>query len=186
MRGRHEITDLLIAWRDGDADGLDRLMTLVYDELRGIAHNHRIGEREDHTLGTTALVHESFLRLADLTRIDWRDRAHFFAVAAGVMRRILVDHARRHRAAKRGGGLGHAEVDDVAIAIDDRADTIIAVDGALARLSAVDERLARVVELRYFAGLSDEEAARALGVSLRTVRRDWTKAKGWLRQELAS
>ncbi|MDQ3696627.1 MAG: sigma-70 family RNA polymerase sigma factor [Gemmatimonadota bacterium] len=186
MRSRHEITDLLIAWREGDAAGLNRLMTLVYDELRGIAHNHRIGERDEHTLTTTALVHEAFLELVDLTRIDWRDRAHFFAVAAGVMRRVLVDYARRYNAAKRGGRLPHVALDEAAIAIDQRADTLIAVDMALERLSEVDERLARVVECRYFAGLSDEESAAALGVSLRTVRRDWTKAKGWLHQELAT
>ena len=186
MDDRREITDLLIAWREGDSAGLDRLMALVYDELRGIAHNRRLGERADHTLTTTALVHEAFLKLVDLTRIEWRDRAHFFAVAAGAMRRILVDYARRYNADKRGAGLRRVDLDEVAIAIEDRADALIAVDELLDRLSAVDRRLALVVECRFFGGLTDDETAAALDISVRTVRRDWTKARGWLHQEIGA
>lgn len=184
MDTRHEITELLVAWRGGDANAMSRLISLVYDELKEMAHRHRIGERPDHTLNTTALVHDAFLRLVDTTRVEWRDRGHFFGVAAGVMRRILVDYARRYQTAKRGGGQRPIDLDTAVIAIDDGAETLLAVDEALTRLAAVDERLCRVVECRFYAGLSDADTAAALDVSLRTVRRDWTKAKGWLYQEL--
>lgn len=184
MDPRHEITELLVAWRGGDSEAMNRLIPLVYGELRGIAHNRRIGEREDHTLNTTAIVHEAFLKLVDATRIEWQDRGHFFKVAAGVMRHILVDYARRHRSAKRGGGQQPLDLDEEIGTLDDGADSIIAVDEALVRLAAMDERLARVVECRFFAGLSDAETAAALDLSPRTVRRDWSMAKGWLHQQL--
>jgi RNA polymerase sigma factor (TIGR02999 family) len=163
---------------------MPRLVGLVYDELRRIAHWQRIRERDDHTLNTTALVHEAFLRLVDTRRVEWKDRGHFFAVAAGAMRRILIDYARRYRSAKRGGGQAHVPLEEDVAALEHSADTVIAVDEALVRLESVDARLCRVVECRYFAGLTDEDTAAALGLSLRTVRRDWSKAKAWLYQEL--
>lgn len=184
MDARHEITGLLVAWREGDRDALDRLIPLVYDELRRIAHGHLAGERADHTLRTTALVHEAYFKLVDASRVQWRDRAQFFAAAAGAMRRILVDYARRYRADKRGGGRAPLSLDEATAAVEERADTLVALDEALTRLAAMDERLSRVVECRYFGGLSDEETAEALGVTSRTVRRDWVKARGWLYEEL--
>ena len=181
---RHEITALLVELREGRREAMDRLVPLVYHELRRIAHGQLIGERTGHTFDTTALVHEAYLRLVDLDRIEWRDRAHFFAVAAVAMRRVLIDYARGYRAAKRGDGLRPLSLDDGVIAVDERADTLVAIDEALTRLSALDERQARVVECRFFAGLTEEETAAALSVTARTVRRDWVKARGWLYQEL--
>ncbi len=179
-----QVTDLLIGARDGDREALDQLFPVVYDELRRIAHRHLRRERGGHTLDTTALVHEAYLRLADQTRVDWRDRAHFMALSARAMRRVLVDHARRHLAAKRGGDQAPLSLDDEAVAIESRAETLVAVDLALERLTALDERLCRVVECRFFSGLTEEETSEALGVTTRTVRRDWVKAKGWLYREL--
>ena len=184
MNPQAEITDLLIAWREGDAVSLDRLTDLVYEELRRIARHHRLAERNDHTLTPTALVHEAFMRLVALDRIEWRDRAHFFGVASTVMRRVLVDHARRYRAAKREGRLQRVDLDNADIAIEQHSDELLAIDDALVRLAEVDPRLARIVECRYFAGMKDEDTAEVLGISLRTVRRDWAKARGWLYQEL--
>jgi RNA polymerase sigma-70 factor, ECF subfamily len=179
-----DVTGLLLAWRAGEREALDRLMPRVYEELRRIAH-HQLGrERRDHTLGTTALVHEAYIRLIDQTRVEWQDRTHFFAVAARLMRRVLVDHARRHRAGKRSGGRTRVSLADAALLADERADLLVAVDEALTRLARLDERLGRVVECRFFGGLTEEETAAALGVTARTVRRDWVKAKGWLYQEL--
>ena len=184
MDSQCDITGLLLAWRGGDGAAFDRLFPLVYDELRRIAH-HQLGrERPDHTLGTTALVHEAYFKLVDQSRAQLTDRAHFFAVAARAMRRMLVDYARRHRAAKRGGGLGPVSLDETTLAADQRADTLVALDEALMRLAEVDERLSRVVECRFFGGLTEEETAEALAVTARTVRRDWVKAKGWLAQAL--
>ena len=179
-----DITGLLVAWRAGDRTAVDRLFPLVYDELRRIAHRQLGRERPDHTLATTALVHEAYLKLVDQTRAQLTDRAHFFAVAARAMRRILLDYARRHRAAKRGGAQAQVSLDDTALAADQRADTLVALDEALTRLAEVDERLSRVVECRFFGGLTEEETAVALAVTARTVRRDWVKAKGWLAQAL--
>jgi RNA polymerase sigma factor (TIGR02999 family) len=179
-----DITGLLVAWRAGDRTALDRLFPLVYDELRRIAHRQLGRERPDHTLGTTALVHEAYLKLVDQTRAQLTDRAHFFAVAARAMRRILVDYARRHSAAKRGGAQARVSLDDATLVADERADTLVALDDALTRLAEVDDRLSRVVECRFFGGLTEEETAEALAVTARTVRRDWVKAKGWLAQEL--
>ena len=184
-----DITGLLIAWRAGDQDALNELFPRVYDELRRIAHRRLGREREGHTLGTTALVNEAYLKLVDQTRAEWTDRAHFFAVAARVMRRILVDYARRHQAQKRGGANKPVTLDDDAVAnatlvADERADMLVALDEALTRLAELDERLSRVVECRFFGGLTEEETANALSVTARTVRRDWVKAKGWLHQAL--
>ena len=179
-----DITGLLAAWRAGDRTAVDRLFPVVYDELRRIAHRQLGRDRPDHTLGTTALVHEAYLKLVDQTRAQLTDRAHFFAVAARAMRRILVDYARRHRAEKRGGARAPVSLDDTALPATQRADTLVALDEALMRLAEVDERLSRVVECRFFGGLTEEETAEALAVTARTVRRDWVKAKGWLAQAL--
>ena len=179
-----EITDLLIAMRGGDSEAAHRLLPLVYEELRRMAHRHLRGEREGHTLSTTALVHEAYLKLADQTRIVWNDRTHFLAVAAGAMRRILIDYARQYQATKRGGGQQRLTLEEETIPVEQRADELLALDDALTRLSALDPRLGQVVELRFFGGLSEEEAAQSLGVTARTVRRDWVKARGWLYQQL--
>lgn len=189
MDSDDDITGLLIAWRAGDQDALNELFPRVYDELRRIAHGRLGREREGHTLSTTALVNEAYLKLVDQTRAQWTDRAHFFAVAARVMRRILVDYARKHQAQKRGGANVPVTLDDDALAnaavvADERADMLIALDEALIRLADLDERLSRVVECRFFGGLTEEETANALSVTARTVRRDWVKAKGWLHQAL--
>ena len=178
------ITDHLLELRSGDGRAMERLFPLVYDQLRGIAHNALRHENTGHTLATTDLVHEAYLRLVDQTRVQWADRRHFFAVASQAMRRILVDYARRHAAAKRGGNLRPMTLDESVMSVDDRADTLVALDDAIGRLEQFDPRLARVVECRFFAGLTEEETAEVLGVTDRTVRRDWVKAKGWLYQEL--
>ncbi len=181
---RHEITALLAELREGRRDAMDRLMPLVYEELKAIARAQLAGERRGHTLDPTAAVHEAYLRLVRLDRIAWRDRRHFFGVAAGAMRRVLVEHARRRRASKRGGGLRPLVLDDVAVALDERADALVALDEALARLTALAPRLGRVVELRFFGGLTEAETAEVLGVTERTVRREWVKAKVWLGEAL--
>ena len=190
MDVRHEVTGLLLAWRSGEGDAGDRLFSAVYDELRGVARRQRRRERDGHTLDTTALVHEAYLRLVDQTRTDWVDRAQFFAIASRVMRRILVDQARKRRAAKRGGArvavtLGAADAQAPATSTaDERAGTLLAVDEALTRLAERETRLARVVECRFFGGLTDAETGEVLGITERTVQRDWAKAKDWLYQEL--
>ena len=189
MSSDDDITGLLLAWRSGDEKALDELFPRVYEELRHIAHGYLRREREGHTLGTTALVNEAYLKLVDQTRAQWADRAHFFAVAARVMRRILVDYARRHQAQKRGGEISMVSLDETALGnaavlADERANTFLALDEALTELAEVDERLSRVVECRFFGGLTEEETAEALSVTARTVRRDWVKAKGWLHQSL--
>lgn len=183
---RPEVTALLHDLRRGEPDVMERLLPLVYDELRRIAHRHLGRERDGHTVGTTALVHEAYLRLVDQRRTEWVDRAHFFGVAAQAMRRVLVDYARRHRAAKRGGALAHVTLDDAVASAEERADALIALDEALGRLTEIAPRLGRVVELRFFGGLTEEEAGAVLGVDARTVRRDWTKARAWLHEELTS
>src|SRR5215204_3684512 len=168
MDARHDVTDLLVAWRDGDREALGQLIPLVHDELRRIAHLYLSRERPDHTLRTTALVNEAYLRLVNTSRVQWQDRAQFFAAAAGSMRRILVDYARRYHADKRGGGRGHLPLDEAIVLVEERAEMLIALDEALDRLASMDERLCRVVECRYFAGLSDAETAEVLGVTSRT------------------
>lgn len=179
-----EVTELLVAWRNGDRTALDKMMPLVYEELRRLAHLYMGRERADHTLQTTALVNEAYLRLIDQRRVEWQNRAHFIAIAARLMREILVEHARGRQAAKRGGGqfvLSLSEVDRI---IPRGAVNLIALDEALRRLEAVDPQKSRVVELRYFGGLTIEEAAEALGISAATIKRDWTMARAWLRREI--
>jgi RNA polymerase sigma factor (TIGR02999 family) len=180
---RERITDLLLQLRGGSPEAMERLFALVYEELRRVAHRQLQRERPGHTLGTTGLVHEAYLKLVDQTRVEWQDRAHFFRVAAWAMRRILVDYARRYRAVRRGGGLEHVSLEEGA-AIAERAETLLALDEALERLATLSERLSQVVECRYFGGLTEEETAQALGVTTRTVQRDWAKARGWLYLEL--
>jgi RNA polymerase sigma factor (TIGR02999 family) len=178
------ITKLLLDWRDGDSEALDRLMPLVYEELRRMANHYLRNERRGHTLQTSALVNEAYLRLVDHENIAWQNRAHFFGVAAQAMRRILVDHARTRNYQKRGGGAHYVSLDEAATLARDRAAELIALDEALQELAKMDPRKCRVVELRYFGGLSIEETAEALGVSIPTVTRDWNTAKAWLMREM--
>lgn len=169
-----------------DEDGLatERLLPVVYEELRRMAHRQLLSERSDHTLNTTGLVHEAYLRLATPNGLQWADRAHFFAIAARAMRRVLIDHARRYHAAKRPGSRLRVPLDDANLAVEERAEGLLALDEALDRLAQLDARQSRVVECRFFGGMTEDETAAALGVTARTVRRDWVKAKGWLYQEL--
>jgi len=185
MQGDADITGLLLAWRAGDAGAFDQLFPLIYDEVRRIARRQLNREHPGHTLDSTALVHEAYFRLVDQTRVAWSDRSHFYAVAAQAMHRILVDYARRYRAAKRGGAAERLDLAETELAAESRAETLLALDEALDRLAAIDDRVSRVVECRFFAGLTEDETAEALGVTARTVRRDWTKAKGWLRHVLS-
>jgi RNA polymerase sigma factor (TIGR02999 family) len=181
-------TEASASLRDGDSAGapvsLNSLFPIVYDELRRLARRQLKRESSDNTLTTTALVHEAYLRLADHTRVSWQGRAHFLGVAAIAMRRILVDQARRHGARKRGSGLKLVTFDEMEIAAEDQAELLMAVDEALTRLGELDPRQARVVECRFFGGMTEEETAEALGVGLRTVKRDWAKAKSWLYQAI--
>lgn len=179
-----DITAQLQAWVAGEPTARETLFPLVYDELRRIAHRQLQREWQGHTLDTTALVHEAYLKLVDQTRTDFTDRAHFFAVAANAMRRILVDYARRYLADKRGGAPRRVTLTDDMLVAEERADTLLAINDALLELSRIDERLSQVVECRFFGGLTEEETGEVLGVTARTVRRDWTKAKGWLHRTL--
>lgn len=181
---QHDVTQLLLEWSDGDGDALDHLMPLVYEELRGVAHRYMRRERNDHTLSTTALVHEAYLKLVDQHRVQWQNRAHFFAIAAQAMRRILLMYARKRKAAKRGGGQAPAALDENMLVSDDRIEEIVALDEALTRLAAMDERLARVVEYRYFGGLTIDETAEVMGLSSATIKRDWRTARAWLFREM--
>ncbi|HEX7149852.1 MAG TPA: sigma-70 family RNA polymerase sigma factor [Thermoanaerobaculia bacterium] len=180
-----DITRLLADWASGRRDALDRLTPLVYAELRRIAQRQMQRERPGHTLQPTALVNEAFVRLSGGDAATWQDRAHFFAVCAQVMRRILIDHARSHARDKRGGGAVHLPLDAAATVIQQEAVDLVALGDALQALEAVDPRKVRIVELRYFAGLGIEETADVIGVSPMTVRREWTRAKAWLYRELA-
>ena len=183
---QHEVTQILHEWSDGDADAPARLMPLVYNELRRQARSYLAKERGSHTLQPTALVHEAYLRLVDQTRISWQNRAHFFGIAANMMRRILVDHARAHASEKRGGAAIRLSIEDVQIPLEQRASDLIALDEALEKLVKFDERKAKIVEMRFFGGLNDEEIAEVLGVSSRTVLRDWKTARLWLFRELSA
>jgi RNA polymerase sigma factor (TIGR02999 family) len=180
----HNITHLLKEWSDGDRQALDKLTPLVYEELRQQAARYLRRERPGHTLQTTALIHEAYLRLIDAKDVHWQSRAHFFAIAANLMRRILVEHARRRDADKRGGSHVRIQLDE-ALAVANETDVdLLAIDEALDRLAAIDPQQARVVELRFFSGLTVEETAAALGVSPKTVKRDWSVARAWLRREI--
>ena len=182
--GETGLTQLLLEARGGGASALDRVFPFVYDRLRAIAHAHLGQDGEGRTVSTTALVHEAYLKLIDADRLEWQDRVHFFSLASRAMRQILIDYARRYSSAKRGGELQRVDLDDVQIAVADRADTLVSLDAALSRLAEMSPRLAQVVELRFFGGLTEEDTAKVLGMTDRTVRRDWIKARGWLHNEL--
>jgi RNA polymerase sigma factor (TIGR02999 family) len=182
----HDVTGLLLSWRQGDAAALDRLVPLVYEELRRVARRHLRREQPGHALQATALVHEVYLRLVDVDRMTLTSRTHFFSVAATLMRQILVDHARRQRADKRGGGATMLSLDEVSPAAQASSVDVLALDQALDALSAIDSRQCRVVELRFFAGLTIGESATALGISPATVEREWALAKAWLFRQLSS
>ena len=180
----NQVTELLVRWRGGDKAALDALLPLVYRELRRIANHYLQAERSDHTLQSTALVHEAYVRLTNQDLPQWQNRAHFFAVASQLMRQILVDHARTHRASKRGGSvfklaLEEAEEQPQVVDVD-----IVALDEALKTLANMDSQQSRVVELKFFGGLSNQDTAEVLGVSASTVKRDWTTARAWLFREL--
>jgi len=179
-----EITQLLAAWSEGDESALAELTPLVYEELHRLAHHYMSGEREGHTLQTTALVNEAYVRLIDWKNVRWQNRAHFFGVSAQLMRRILVDFARARGYQKRGAGANAVELDEAAIISNDRGSDMVALDEALNALSKLDERQSKVVELKFFGGLSIDEIAEVLNVSEGTVRRDWSLARAWLHREM--
>jgi RNA polymerase sigma factor (TIGR02999 family) len=178
------ITQRLLAWSDGDPEALEELMQIVYKELRRLANHYLRSERPDHTLQPTALVHEAYLRLTDQNQVHWQNRAHFFGVAAQMMRRVLVDHARANCRAKRGGAAHKVSLEETINLFQKQDEQIVELDAALTRLREIDSRKCEVVELRYFAGMSVEETAEVLGISCNTVMRDWNMAKAWLYQEL--
>jgi RNA polymerase sigma factor (TIGR02999 family) len=180
----HEITQLLAEWSEGNQAALDQLYPLVYDELHKMASRYMNRERKGHTLQTTALINEAYVRLVDQRHVHWKNRAHFFAISAQMMRRILIDRARLHAYAKRGGGAEQVSLDEVAVVADERASDLLLLDDALNRLAEMDARRSQVVELRYFGGLSNEEIAGVLKISENTVTRDWNMARAWLYQEL--
>ena len=178
------VTDLLVHWSEGDQEALNKLIPLVYDELHKLASRYLRRERRDHTLQTTALVHEAYLKLVNQRDANFENRLHFFAVAAQIMRRILVDYARRHHASKRGGDLYKLSLDEALVTSEEKGADLLALDEALERLAAIDPRQSRVVELRIFAGLTLEETAQALNISPSTVRREWSMAKAWLHRQI--
>ncbi len=178
------ITELLIGWNQGDKGALDRLMPLVYDELRHVARHRLAAEDSRQTLESAALVNETYLRLVDQERVEWRNRAHFFAISARIMRRILVDHARQRRAAKRGGDIPRLSLDQSLGLLERKDFDVVALDEALGNLSKLDPQQARVIELRFFGGLTIEETSEALHISPATVTRDWVTAKAWLFDQL--
>ena len=180
-----DVTQLLIKWSKGDKDALDELTPLVYAELRRLARGYMGRERQDHTLQTSALINEAYLRLIDQQSVEWKDRAHFFAVSAQIMRHILVDHARKHQTDKRGAGAQKLALDDAAAANHQKAAELLALDEALNDLAAIDPRQSHIVELRFFGGLTVEETAEVLKVSPITVKREWRTAKAWLRDAVA-
>jgi RNA polymerase sigma factor (TIGR02999 family) len=181
-----EVTQLLVDWGNGNQAALDRLMPVVYTELRQLAHRYMRRERPGHTMQTTALIHEAYLRLVDQNQVRWQHQAHFFGIAARLMRQILIEHARSRTRAKRGGGVGTISLDEAAIVSQARATALLALDDALERLATIDPRKSRVVELRFFGGLSVEEAAQVLNIAPNTVLRDWRMAKAWLRREISN
>ena len=181
----HRVTQLLIDWSNGDQSAFDKLMPLIDEELRRLAHHYMARERAGHTLQTTALVNEAFLKLVNRKNLQWQNRAHFFGLAAQVMRTILVDHARSHASAKRGGGARNLELDEAMLVSQQKASEVVALDEALNQLALIDPRQSRIVELRFFGGLTVEEAAEVLHVSPVTIKREWSTAKAWLYHELA-
>ncbi len=181
----HEVTQLLIDWSNGSQEAVEHLFPLVYEELRRLAHRYMRRERPGHTLQTTAVVHEAYLRLIDQKHVQWQNRAHFFAIAARMMRRILITHAQSLAYAKRGGGALKVSLDEAAILSPVRARELIALDDALKSLAVIDVRRSQVVELRFFGGLSNEEIAEVLKISPNTVMRDWNVAKAWLYREMS-
>jgi RNA polymerase sigma factor (TIGR02999 family) len=180
--GTERVTQLLINWRNGDKAAFDQLMPLVYEELRRLARRFMRKERRDHTLQTSALINEAYLRLVDHTAANWQNRAHFFAVAAQVMRHILIDHARNYKYEKRGGGAQKVPLDEAAVFSEERVAELVALDDALTSLSALDPRKSQIIELRFFGGLSIEETAEVMGLSPTTVQREWRSAKSWLQR----
>lgn len=176
----HQITRLLEAHREGDSEAFDRLIPMVYGQLKRLAHNQLRGHRIGQTLDTTALVHETYMKLASQDRVPWRNRGEFFGIAARAMRQLIVDYARERQALKRGGGKRSLTLDETRIAVDQEAEQLVQLDQIVERLTAVEPRLVRVLECRFFAGLTEDETAEALGVSARTVQRDWAKARAWL------
>lgn len=182
---QHEITQLLAEWSDGNQSALDELYPLVYDELHRLARRYMSRERKGHTLQTTALINEAYVRLVDQKNVHWANRSHFFAISAQIMRRILIDHARRHAYAKRGGGAQQVSLDEAAAVASGIGAEILRLDEALKTLAEMDPRRSQVVELRYFGGLNNEEIAGVLHVSENTVTRDWNMARAWLYQQLA-
>ncbi len=180
----HEVTQLLIQWSNGDKAALDKLMPLIYEELRQLARHYMNRERAGHTLQTTALVNEAYLRLINRKQVHWQNRAHFFAIAAHLMRSILVDHARSHAYAKRGGGARKIALDEALAVSQQRAADVVALDDALKRLAEIDRQQSRIVELKFFGGLTIEETAEVLALSPATIKREWSTAKAWLYHEL--
>ena len=180
----HQVTQLLADWRQGEEAALEKLTPLVYEELRRLAHRYMAGQQPDHTLQTTALVNEAYLRLVDQTKPSFANRSHFFAVAATAMRQILVNHAKAQQRLKRGGGASKVELDTAALISPEQTKTVLDVDEALERLAELDSRKAQVVELKYFGGLNQDEIAEVLKISIITVRRDWLFARAWLYTEL--
>lgn len=180
----HQITQLLAEWSEGNQSALDELYPLVYDELRRLARRYMSRERKGHTLQTTALINEAYVRLVDQKNVHWANRSHFFAISAQIMRRILIDHARRHAYAKRGGGAKQVSLDEVAMVAKEAGSDLVRLDEALKILAKMDPRRSNVVELRYFGGLNNEEIAGVLKVSENTVTRDWNLARAWLYQQL--
>ena len=185
MPAQPNITELLVGYGRGDKEALDRLMPIVYDELRRQAARYLKREQVGHTLQTTALIHEAYVRLVDQRNVQWQNRAHFFGIAAQLMRRILIDHARTRKRAKRGGSDVRVSLGDVDVAAKDQDLDVVALDEALNRLAKIDEQQSRVVELRFFSGLTVDETAEVLGISAATVKRDWSMAKAWLHRELS-
>ncbi|HET9531159.1 MAG TPA: sigma-70 family RNA polymerase sigma factor [Blastocatellia bacterium] len=180
----NEVTDLLVEWSNGSKEALDRLAPLVYDELRRLASYYMQHQQSGHTLQATALVNEAFLRLIDIKNVRWKDRAHFFAVAAKAMRHILIDHARGRQRQKRGGGARTVSLDETATIDEEQADQMVELDDALKSLAAIDQRKGQIVELRFFGGLSLDETAEVLGISSPTVQREWRLAKAWIYRQL--
>jgi RNA polymerase sigma factor (TIGR02999 family) len=182
---KNDVTQLLIKWSNGDKAALDKLMPLIQEELRRLAHHYMSREHPGHTLQTTALVNEAYLRLVNRKDVQWQNRTHFFAIAATLMRSILVDHARSHAYAKRGGGAHKTELDEAMVVSQERAAEVVALDDALKELATFDLKQSRIVELRFFGGLTIEETAEVLHLSPATIKREWSTAKAWLYHELA-